>query len=62
MISARRFARARLRSETLMIMKKLKEATIEQHDALESVVDVMNRMFTKGMDDPPLVFLVIAGD
>ncbi len=30
-----------------MIMKKLKEATKEQHDALESVVDVMNRMFTK---------------
>lgn len=30
-----------------MIMKKLKEATKEQHDALESVVDVMNRMFTR---------------
>ncbi len=30
-----------------MILKKLKEATKEQHEALESVVDVMNRMFTK---------------
>ncbi len=30
-----------------MILKKLKEATKEQHEALESVVDIMNRMFTK---------------
>lgn len=30
-----------------MILKKLKEATKEQHEALESVVDVMNRMFNK---------------
>lgn len=30
-----------------MILVKLKEATREQHDALENVVDVMNRMFTQ---------------
>lgn len=30
-----------------MILGKLKEATKEQHDALENVVDVMNRMFTR---------------
>ncbi len=29
-----------------MILAKLKEATREQHDALENVVDVMNRTFT----------------
>ncbi len=30
-----------------MIMTKLKEATKEQHENLESVVDVMNKMFTR---------------
>jgi heme oxygenase len=30
-----------------MILKKLKETTKDQHEALETVVDVMNRMFTK---------------
>lgn len=30
-----------------MILKKLKETTQDQHEALEAVVDVMNRMFTK---------------
>ncbi|HEX6279991.1 MAG TPA: biliverdin-producing heme oxygenase [Pyrinomonadaceae bacterium] len=32
-----------------MILKKLKESTRAQHDAVESSVDVMNRMFT--LDD-----------
>ncbi len=32
-----------------MILAKLKEATREQHEALENTVDVMNRMFT--LDD-----------
>jgi len=32
-----------------MILRKLKESTREQHEAVESAVDVMNRMFT--LDD-----------
>lgn len=31
-----------------MILAKLKESTRDQHDALESVVDVMNRTFSMG--------------